>query len=667
VRTRVAFGAGLAAILAVALGTDRATAYVTDGGVYPPLNPRIFLPPAAGEARPDPAFGTLVRRITDAPATPNAADAGMLPLINNEYSTVSPWSRDNAHLLLVHHSYFGLYDGEGRYLRDLPFDIHAGSEPRWSRATPSLLYYLGGNTLLSYDVATGARAVVRVFSEYAEVRGGGESDLSTDGDHLVLVGDGSEIFVYEIGADRKGPVLDTGAPGAFDSVQITPDNNVLVGWYARGEGPRQGVELYDRSRAFLRQVNPDVTRDGDGAEVAVLAGAAGPAPACLSAVVKVRLADGARTCLLPLSWRLALHVSAPDEGGWVFVSTHDAGDPDPETGWEPYTNEILMVRMDGGEVRRLAHHRSRPFNDYTWQPRVSASRDGTRLVFSSNYGLPEIAGLPAHYSDAWFIDVSKAVPAAAGAARFLAERREEDAPAVIYEGAWAALERPEFSGGTARFAAAGRATLAFHGTGAAWIGHRDPWSGIARVLVDGVPVAEVDTWAPEETGREVLHSVSGLAPGPHALTVEATGRAGPLSGGAWVWVDAFDVTMRHEQDAAAAVYSGDWFHNLFPRHSGGSAALSMQDGGRVDFAFTGTAVAWVGYRDEWSGIARVHLDGVLRAVVDTFASPAIEQAPIYALTGIPPGPHLLTIEATRSKSPFSLGGWVWVDGFEVLP
>jgi hypothetical protein len=59
-----------------------------------------------------------------------------------------------------------------------------------------------------------------------------------------------------------------------------------------------------------------------------------------------------------------------------------------DTPWTTYTNELLLVRLDGGEVRRLAHHRSRPFNGYNYSPRASVSRDGAAIAFASNYGWP---------------------------------------------------------------------------------------------------------------------------------------------------------------------------------------------------------------------------------------------------------------------------------------
>src|SRR5882724_1651787 len=308
---RVLFG------VAIGLGASAggAVAYVSDAGVYPPVNESIFLPPAVGQSYVDPAFGATVMRISDTLRTPNAADTGSLRFIVQEYSTMSPFNRDNSRILIQHQSYFALYDGTGHYLKDLPMEILAPSEPRWSRRDSNTVYYhpISSNQLKRYDTATDARALVRTFAEYSAISGLGESDLSEDGDHLVLVGDHREVFVYEISTDTKGPVLDTTGRGDFDNVYITPDNNVLVSWYADGGGRFQGVELYDRNMRFLRQAattlaHMDVTRDVNGDEVLVLANAADPQPVCLNGVVRVRLADGSQTCLISLDWSLSFHV-----------------------------------------------------------------------------------------------------------------------------------------------------------------------------------------------------------------------------------------------------------------------------------------------------------------------------------------------------------------------
>ena len=108
--------------------------------------------------------------------------------------------------------------------------------------------------------------------------------------------------------------------------------------------------------------------------------AADPLAICPNGVVKVRLADGQQTCLLSLDWSLAAHVSGPDGNGWVIVSTYAPADPGPLSGWRPYTNEILQVKLNGTETRRLLQHRSRPFNSYYFEPRAAVSRDGLGVI-----------------------------------------------------------------------------------------------------------------------------------------------------------------------------------------------------------------------------------------------------------------------------------------------
>ena len=66
---------------------------------------------------------------------------------------MSPFNSDNSKILLVHQSYFALYDGTGAYLRDLPLEINASSEPRWSRTDTTTLYYVRGNHASQVEVS----------------------------------------------------------------------------------------------------------------------------------------------------------------------------------------------------------------------------------------------------------------------------------------------------------------------------------------------------------------------------------------------------------------------------------------------------------------------------------------------------------------------------------
>jgi hypothetical protein len=542
--------------------------------------------------------------------TKNAASGAMTVTISHEYSSVSPFNIDNTRLLLGHQSYFALYDGAGNYLRDLWPNpgILGSSEPRWSKKDPNEFYYISGNRFMKYNVGTNAITTVHTFPEYASISGKGEEDISADGDHFAFAGDSRYVFLYEISTDTKGAVLDAGA-GTFDSLYITPNNNVIVGYYATGSKRFNGFEVYNRNMQFQRQLthvlgHQDVTLDTNGEELLVWANGADPNPpvSCPAGIVKVRISDAKQTCIWngPSDWSNASHISAPDNSGWVIIETYDPVDIIPPTGWMPQTDEIILVKLDGSECRRLLHHRSRPLNTYTYQPKASISHDGTKLVYASNYGLQRQLGDPIEYSDEYLVDLS-----------------------AVSQGTGGSAGSP--TGGSTGGGSAGGSTGGSTSTGSASTGTTKGNTG----------------------GTTTTGSTSG------STTPTPTPTPTPI-------------VTRVQQNAPGVTYSGAWSTNNAAFNSGGSAALTMSAGAKVNLAFNGTGVSWIGYRDEWSGIAKVYVDGALRSTVDTYSTPGKAQTSSYSISGLPAGSHSLTIEATGTKSAGSRGTWVWVDAFDVL-
>jgi hypothetical protein len=411
----------LAPAAAALLTAPAAHAGLTDTAVHAPAGYYSFLPPAKGVSYTDAVFGTSVQRVSDALATPDNASGGNLNWAMTEYASMAAFNTSNTRFILQHDSYYALYDGNGAYVKDLPFEIHASAEPRWARNDGNLLFYVAGNRLKSHNVSTGATTTLHTFSEYGAISGHGESDISWDGDHFVLAGDGRYVFVYRISNDTKGTVLDSAGNG-WNSLYITPNNNVLISYYASGAGRFRGIELFNANMQFVRQVTTvgghmDVTKDTDGSEVLVWTNAGDTQPICDNGIVKVKLATAAQTCLVELDWSLAVHVSCPDQGGCI-VGTYAPSDPDPDLSWPAYTNELLQVSLSGAAPTRILHHRSRPLDDYNYTPRAAISRDGSKLLFSSNYGLQDLQGKPANYSDAYLVQLGGAPPPPPGGAIF---------------------------------------------------------------------------------------------------------------------------------------------------------------------------------------------------------------------------------------------------------
>jgi len=126
-----------------------------------------------------------------------------------------------------------------------------------------------------------------------------------------------------------------------------------------------------------------------------------------------------------------------------------------------------------------------------------------------------------------------------------ATRSEESAATQI--GFWTSYgaETGSFSGGSiaASNVVASTAIFSFNGTAVSWIGVKCNVCGIAAVSIDGGVATTVNTagpGAPGGLGSESVFSASGLAATSHMITITVTGMSS--SGGAYVAVDAFDVT-----------------------------------------------------------------------------------------------------------------------------
>jgi len=122
-------------------------------------------------------------------------------------------------------------------------------------------------------------------------------------------------------------------------------------------------------------------------------------------------------------------------------------------------------------------------------------------------------------------------------------RVEDSDPTVVYTGVWLTQRRADLSGGSIVESPypISTASLTFTGTGIRWIGYKAAWGGIGQVLLDGAPVAMVDTYAPTEQAQAVMYTATGLAAGVHTITIKVTGTWNPAGCCSWVVLDAFDV------------------------------------------------------------------------------------------------------------------------------
>jgi len=310
--------------------------------------------------------------------------------LQHEYATMYPEDPDR-HLILLQHpaGCYGLHftgdgypDDESRFYRMLPAEISHSSQPRWRRTKSVTFCYLWANEIREYDCATGKITTLKRF-DLPQINGMGESDLSEDDDHIVLAS-GRNVFVYEFSTDR---ILDRYEvpEETFDNLYLSPDNRAVVGLYKAGVVIMDGFGDAVRIAAALGHM--DVSSDVDGNPIAVWCNSADASGEnkhaalanCENGIVKIDLKTGKQTCLLPLDWSLAVHISLPDRAVFALVSTYDPTNPDSKV---QYANENLVVAVDGSSVRSLGKHNA-DSRTYEGKPKASISPDGTRYVYDS--------------------------------------------------------------------------------------------------------------------------------------------------------------------------------------------------------------------------------------------------------------------------------------------
>src|ERR1700680_1207577 len=256
----------------------------------------------------------------------------------------------------------------------------------------------------------------------------------------------------------------------------------------------------------------------------------------------------------------------------------------------------------------------------------------------------------------------------------------ENDPSITYTGTWYTnYESPKLGGEAYLTNAKGAAaTLSFKGTGITWVGVLDPYSGLAQVYLDGTPNT-VDTYGPNTQYQQPLFTVHGLAPGTHTLSIQALHQRDGETRGSWIWINAFDIENGSgivggvsaaagpiEQNNPAITYSGNWYLNTNPIMSGGTAALAMDPNSSATVTFNGTGITWIGYRDQWSGIANVYVDGTLQSPpVNAYAASEQAQSSVYSISGLTTGTHTLMIAVRGTRDAASAGSWIWVDAFDV--
>lgn len=400
--------------------------YITDTAVHAPptTGPYAYSPPygsfmpgqvgfpAAGATYIDPVFRTTIRRLTA--NDPTAVDGNGTSDI---YGKNGWWNADSTYFITQ-------IDGALMVAVNTTTGAHKpltnpGGATRpdmtCSPVDPDVVYYYTGATLKQQSIASGTVTTVKTFgATLGEL--GGSVDIIDDSGRYFVVNLGSPSFrIWDSQTDTlfTGAVTDSIANSGY--VGIAPDASYLI-----------VVDSGIQTRHAINTISQTLTVSGTVFHTGT--GSHGAIPLCSDGILYfVRVNNDSNPAILE---RIAVatgtvttfytfpsdayataqpnHLSRVARGAlrdWVFCSSDMESVPadsfagtDPVATWGKMQSEIFMINILTGDLRRLAHTRSRQAEVYYYQPRVCASWDGSKVAWASNMGYESS---PAGYADIW--------------------------------------------------------------------------------------------------------------------------------------------------------------------------------------------------------------------------------------------------------------------------
>ena len=394
---------GSSSLLARVLGP--AAALVLMGATArpePALGPVVDPPPMAEPAYlvpvRDPAFGTTFVRITAPGLRLGEGVRCNERYCTHRYSSSQAWNADQS-LLVLQNGCDGACFFDGRSYRPL-FHRDMTNECEWHPTDPALMICVADQAVYLWEPRSGQITALIPLDGFHQAQFGPyQGNPSASGERIVVRAlDGRGRLVAFAVDVRSGalhpPILLDSLPGKNNSCTISATGLYIVCAQTEGDD-RETLHIYTADGALVqhweenhRPGHGDLTLDADGQDVYVGVSKSEPD---LFHVIKRRLSDGRITDLLPYGQISHVSLRNTSRPGWAFLTftgTRADVEGTPGNGKASFFQEIVALRIDGsGELRRLVQTRNAPA-DYWSETHASPSPDGSRVIWSTNWGLP---------------------------------------------------------------------------------------------------------------------------------------------------------------------------------------------------------------------------------------------------------------------------------------
>ncbi len=357
--------------------------------------------PAKGVVQIDPAYKHCLVRATDHASEPPSGFA------RSDYSRRQAYNSDNTRFIVyAFDGYWHLYDAQSlAWIRKLTGPA-SDAEPQWHPENPELLYYLPtvgvGMTVHELNVSTGSQRTVgdlaaRLTARWPTANAAwtrSEGSPSADARYWAFLVDDARfqavgMIVWDMQADQIVSFMDlTERP---DHLSMSPSGQyVVVSWDT--ETAVFDRLLQNRRTLQLRTEHSDLAIGANGHDYYVSIDYASNE----GWVFMTDLVTGERTNLIETYLNgsaTAMHFSGKgyDRPGWVLVSTYA---PFKQKEWL-HDKLFVMELAANPRIVPIAHHHSVP-TGYWAEPHASVSRDFTRALFSSNWGVDSETDIDAY-------------------------------------------------------------------------------------------------------------------------------------------------------------------------------------------------------------------------------------------------------------------------------
>jgi hypothetical protein len=392
---------------ALAFGFDYVIYDCPNGVCNVPVYPVPDIPnPAKGQSFQDPAFHTMITRISD-----KAIDLFPERKMLNTYCTVDPENADGTQLILYSRGFY-VYDANTFQVLHRLSNNDGGSipvrqdiEPRWDDENPNIFYYVMDKTFNKFDTSTGISTLIRDFStdfpEGVLMETATKGAPSKDKRYWTFgIKEGAKpfhiitVFTYDL---ENNQIIASMPISPDDHVRYTTtspngDRAIVHYWL-----PRQ-VTSYDLHFQDPIEIgalaHADYAYTADGRQMRVFIDPTGG-----DTITMIDVNTGERTMLLDLpfngNWDIepdGYHISglAYDTPGWVLVSTY--GSVEKSGGTWPH-NLLFMLELKENPRIWLITHTHSPLEygvprDYWAEAFAAINRKGTRVIWGSNWGNP---------------------------------------------------------------------------------------------------------------------------------------------------------------------------------------------------------------------------------------------------------------------------------------